>query len=43
MTVYVDKAMQWPVKMTMSMNTEGLTGPLTLDIVLEDTNIPGLK
>jgi hypothetical protein len=43
MTVYVDKAMQWPVKMTMSMSAEGLMSPLTLDITLEDTNIPGLR
>jgi hypothetical protein len=43
MTVYVDKAMQWPLKMTMSMSSEGLTSPLSLDITLHDTNIPGLK
>ena len=43
MTVYVDKTLKWPVKMTMSMDTEGFTSPLSLDITLEDTNIPGLK
>jgi hypothetical protein len=40
MTVYVDKAIGWPLKITASM-----TGiyPMSLDINLTDTNIPGLK
>jgi hypothetical protein len=40
MTVYVDKAIGWPLKMTASM-----TGsyPMSLDINLVETNIPGLK
>jgi hypothetical protein len=37
MTVYVDKAIGWPLKMTVSM-----TG-LSLDINLVETNIPALK
>lgn len=37
MTVYVDKAIGWPVKMSVSM-----TG-ISMDINLADTNIPGLK
>jgi hypothetical protein len=42
MTVYVDQAIGWPVKMTASMPIEGSTG-LQLDIYLTETNIPGLK
>ncbi len=42
MTVYVDKALQWPVKMSMSMSGEGFTSPMTMDITLTDSNIPGL-
>lgn len=38
--VYVDKQTGWPLKMSMSMN-EGF--PMSLDINLKDTNIPGLK
>lgn len=40
MTVYVDKQIGWPLKMTASM-----TGsyPMSLDINLKETNIPGLK
>jgi hypothetical protein len=40
MTVYVDKQIDWPLKMTVS-----LTGsyPMSLDINLTETNIPGLK
>lgn len=41
MTVYVDNAIGWPVKMTASMPIEGSTG-LQLDINLTETNIPGL-
>ena len=44
MTVYVDKAIEWPLKMTMSMtNTELPSGSLELDINLVETNIPALK
>ena len=44
MTVYVDKAIEWPLKMTVSMtNTELLDGGLELDINLAETNIPALK
>jgi hypothetical protein len=43
MTMYVDKAIGWPLKMTMSMD-EGLSGfELELDINLVETNIPALK
>jgi hypothetical protein len=42
-TVYVDKALQWPVKMAVSMSGEDFTFPLSMDIVLADTNIPGLR
>jgi hypothetical protein len=42
MTVYVDKAIGWPVKMTASMTGENLMS-LQLDINLTETNIPGLK
>ncbi len=42
MTVYVDKAIGWPLKMTVSMTGEGSI-TLSLDINLVDTNIPGLK
>lgn len=41
MTIYVDKAIGWPLKMTVSMSGEGTTS-LSLDIKLVDTNIPGL-
>ncbi len=41
--VYVDKAMQWPLKMTISMSGEGFTSPLKLDITIQETNIPGLR
>jgi hypothetical protein len=44
MTVYVDKTIEWPLKMTMSMtNTELPDGSLELDINLVETNIPALK
>ena len=44
MTVYVDKAIEWPLKMTMSItNTELPDGGLEIDINLTDTNIPALK
>jgi len=44
MTVYVDKAIEWPLKMTMSMtNTELPDGSLELDINLTETNIPALQ
>ena len=41
MTVYVDKQIGWPLKMTASMSSEGYS--MSLDINLTDTNIPGLK
>lgn len=41
MTVYVDKAIGWPLKMTVSTD-EDLLG-LELDINLVETNIPSLK
>jgi hypothetical protein len=40
MTVYVDKQIGWPLKMTVSMASEY---PMSLDINLVETNIPGLK
>lgn len=40
MTVYVDKQIGWPLKMTVSMSGEF---QMSLDINLTDTNIPGLK
>jgi hypothetical protein len=40
MTVYVDKQIGWPLKMTVSMTSEY---PMSLDINLVETNIPGLK
>jgi hypothetical protein len=44
LTVYVDKAIEWPLKMTMSMtNTEIPDGNLEIDINLTDTNIPALQ
>jgi hypothetical protein len=44
MTVYVDKNIDWPLKMTISMtNTELPNGGLTVDINLKETNIPALK
>jgi hypothetical protein len=44
MTVYVDKNIDWPLKMTISMtNTELPSGNLTVDINLVETNIPALK
>jgi hypothetical protein len=44
MTVYVDKNIDWPLKMTINMtNTELPSGDLTVDINLKETNIPALK
>jgi len=44
MTVYVDKTIEWPLKMTMSMTNTELSGvELELDINLTATNIPVLK
>jgi hypothetical protein len=42
MTVYVDKAIGWPLKMTVSMTGENLMN-LHLDINLTETNMPGLR
>jgi hypothetical protein len=42
MTVYVDKAIDWPLKMSVSMTGESLV-KLSLDINLVETNIPALK
>jgi hypothetical protein len=43
MTVYVDKAIKWPLKMTMSMTKTQLPEGLKLDINLTETNIPALQ
>ena len=44
MTVYVDKTIEWPLKMTLSMtNTEFSGLDLELDITLVETNIPSLN
>ena len=42
MTIYVDKAIGWPLKMQISMTGEESVS-LELDINLVETNIPGLK
>jgi hypothetical protein len=42
MTIYVDKAIGWPLKMKISMTgAESVT--LEMDITLVETNIPGLR
>ncbi len=43
MTVYVDKAIEWPLKMTVSMANTELPTDFTIDINLTETNIPALK
>jgi hypothetical protein len=43
MTVYVDKNIEWPLKMTVSMTNTELPTDLTMDINLIETNIPALK
>jgi hypothetical protein len=44
MTVYVDKTIKWPLKMTMSMtNTEISDFALEFEMNLTETNIPALK
>ena len=44
MTVYVDKTIKWPLRMTISMTNTELSGVnLELDINLAETNIPSLK
>jgi hypothetical protein len=43
LTVYVDKAIDWPLKMTMSMTNPDLPNGLELDINLTETNIPALQ
>jgi hypothetical protein len=43
LTVYVDKAIDWPLKMTMSMTNTELPDGIQIDINLTDTNIPALK
>jgi hypothetical protein len=44
LTVYVDKAIEWPLKMTMSItNIELQDYGLELDINLVETNIPALQ
>jgi len=43
MIVYVDKAIGWPLKMTVSTDEDLLGLGLELDINLVETNIPGLK
>ena len=43
MTVYVDKAIGWPLKMAISSDQNDLGFDLQLDINLIETNIPALK
>jgi hypothetical protein len=43
MTVYVDKAIDWPLKMTVSMTNTELPHSLEINIALVETNIPALK
>jgi len=43
MTVYIDKTIEWPLKMTMSMTNTELPTDLAVDINLSETNIPALK
>ena len=43
LTVYVDKTIEWPLKMTMSMTNTELPDGLEIDINLVETNIPALK
>jgi hypothetical protein len=43
MTVYIDKAIGWPLKMTISAEENELGLDLALDIKLTETNIPALK
>jgi hypothetical protein len=43
MTVYVDKAIGWPLKMAISSDENELGLDLQLDINLIETNIPALK
>ena len=43
MIVYVDKAIEWPLKMTVSMTNTELSSDLTVDINLVETNIPALQ
>jgi hypothetical protein len=43
MTVYVDKAIGWPLKMAISADENELGLALGLDINLTETNIPALK
>jgi len=43
LTVYVDKAIEWPLKMKMSMTNTELPEGIELDINIVETNIPALK
>ena len=43
LTLYVDKAIEWPLKMKMSMTNTELPEGIELDINLVETNIPALK
>ena len=44
MEVYVDKAIEWPLKMKLSMTNTEISGvDLELDINLVETNIPALQ
>jgi hypothetical protein len=43
MTVYVDKAIGWPLKMSLSTDEDLLDFELALDINIVETNIPALK
>jgi hypothetical protein len=41
MTIYIDKDVDWPIKVTYEIKV-GST-ELTLDLLVIETNIPGLK
>jgi hypothetical protein len=43
MTVYVDKTIGWPLKMSISSDENDLGLNLTIDINLTETNIPALQ
>ena len=43
LTVYVDKAIDWPLKMTISMTNTELPSGLAVDMNLRETNIPALQ
>jgi hypothetical protein len=43
LTVYVDKAIDWPLKMMISMTSIELPSGLAIDMSLKETNIPALQ